>query len=63
MTKLLTIEDVCALLNCTKRTIYNWIKTDGFPAPIKLSAQTRAWREEDVEDWVISREKAPIKAA
>jgi len=36
-------------------TLLRWIQTEGFPSGFKLSANTRAWREEDVEAWLASR--------
>ncbi|WP_432481488.1 helix-turn-helix transcriptional regulator [Moraxella sp. ZY200743] len=36
----------------SKSTIYNWVKTGKFPAPIKLSPAMTAWRNSDILDWI-----------
>ena len=37
-------------------TLARWIEREGFPPGIMLGANTRAWRESDVEAWLASRE-------
>jgi predicted DNA-binding transcriptional regulator AlpA len=39
-------------------TLSRWIERDGFPPGRKLSANTRAWSEEEVEAWLNSRPTA-----
>ena len=38
-------------------TLYYLINKGTFPAPVKLSARSVAWRESEVIDWIDSREK------
>jgi predicted DNA-binding transcriptional regulator AlpA len=41
-----------------RMTLSRWIKAHGFPRPIALGPNTRAWRAEDVERWLAEREAA-----
>lgn len=36
-------------------TVYRWIKTQGFPRPIKLSPCCSLWVVEEVQAWIDSR--------
>ncbi|MBO1928304.1 AlpA family phage regulatory protein [Thiomicrorhabdus sp. 6S2-11] len=36
-------------------TIYRWIKSEGFPPPIKLSPSCSVWDLEKIEAWEESR--------
>ncbi len=36
------------------QTIYNWIKTEGFPPPMKLGGSSR-WKLSQVVEWSNSR--------
>jgi predicted DNA-binding transcriptional regulator AlpA len=40
------------------RTLNRWIRTLGFPPPIRLTAQTKRWRESDVDRWIAERAAA-----
>lgn len=35
-----------------RTTLHEWCKSGRFPAPIKLSANMTAWRNEDVHAWL-----------
>jgi prophage regulatory protein len=47
-----------ARLNVSGSAIWAWTKKGTFPKPIKLSANTTAWRAADVEAWAKSRIEA-----
>jgi predicted DNA-binding transcriptional regulator AlpA len=36
-------------------TLIRWIKEQGFPAGIMLGPNTRAWFEQEVDDWLERR--------
>ena len=38
-----------------RMTLARYIKNQGFPRGFYLTPQTRAWREDDVLDWVENR--------
>lgn len=43
-------------------TLTRWIDRDGFPPGRKLSANTRAWTEDEIEAWLASRPLASERA-
>jgi prophage regulatory protein len=42
----------------TKGTIYQWIKTQGFPAPIHLGANLVRWNSAQVDAWEAEKQEA-----
>lgn len=42
----------------SKATIWRWVKSGDFPAPIKLAESTTAWKLSDVLDWLQTRAPA-----
>lgn len=36
-------------------SIWNWVRTGKFPAPVKLSPNCTAWNAADVERWAAER--------
>ena len=36
-------------------TLWRWVRSGDFPAPVQLGPQTTAWRVADVERWERSR--------
>jgi prophage regulatory protein len=52
------VEEMC----CRKKSsIYAGWKKGTFPAPLKLSARSIAWRSEDIEAWIAARPTADSK--
>jgi len=43
------------MLPVTAGTIWRWVKSGHFPAPVPLGPQTTAWPVEVVEDWLKQR--------
>lgn len=41
-------------------TLSRWIKSQGFPPPVKLGPNTAAWSTAAVEAWVASRPNAAL---
>ncbi|MBO0612970.1 helix-turn-helix transcriptional regulator [Thiothrix fructosivorans] len=54
---MLTMHQLRAMLNLSKTTIYELIKTSGFPAPHKFGKASR-WAETEVEGWIKARRNA-----
>lgn len=46
-TRLLTIKDVSATLNCSRTTIWRKIKSGDIPAPVLICGLTR-WKPEQI---------------
>ena len=55
--KLIRRPDVEARTGLSRSTLYEWMKRGDFPQPVKLGARLVAWRESDVAEWLVSREK------
>lgn len=47
---LMTIEDLATYLKVSRRTIYEWLKTNKIPA-LKLVGQWR-FKKEKIDDWL-----------
>ena len=56
--KLLTVREVCALLQISRTSLYDWLAAGRFPKPIHLKQNVPRWRESDVLAWLESREAA-----
>lgn len=55
----LRFADLCSRGIVSNRvTLYRWIKTQGFPRPIKLGPNTAVWRADQVEHWLAAREQS-----
>jgi len=37
-------------------TLWRWVKTGTFPAPVKLGPRVTAWRWDEVQAWMKDRE-------
>jgi prophage regulatory protein len=54
--RLVSIRDVLALTSISRGTLYIWIKQGHFPKPVQIGKRRVAWREQQVRDWISSRE-------
>ena len=59
---LLRLPDVIARVGLSRSTIYRATANGGFPRPLKLTAQTVAWRESEINAWIDSRPRAGTDA-
>ncbi|ELY7414512.1 AlpA family phage regulatory protein [Cronobacter sakazakii] len=64
--KLKTVLEYCA---SSKATLYRQIKAGHFPEPVRLTggwddsnaaSRSVAWREEEILQWIASRQKVPL---
>lgn len=62
--KLKTVLEQCAF---SRATLYRQIKAGHFPEPVRLtgaldnaSSRSVAWREEEILQWIDSRQKVPL---
>lgn len=53
--RLLRIREVLQLCGLSRATLYREIKLHSFPAPVKLSARSVGWLQDDVVQWLESR--------
>ena len=52
---LLSIEQVCDLLNRDRKTLWAWMRDGHFINPIKVNGRTLGFLETDFEQWLISK--------
>jgi prophage regulatory protein len=50
--RLLTIEQVCKLVNRDRRTIWKWGKDGLFIEPVKMQGRTVGFKEKDFIEWI-----------
>jgi predicted DNA-binding transcriptional regulator AlpA len=49
------IREVLQLCGLSRATLYREIKLHAFPAPVKLSARSVGWLQDDVVQWLEKR--------
>lgn len=54
--RLLRNPEVRAITGLGKTSLYDLIRTGGFPAPVRLGVRSVAWRESDLRQWLNSRQ-------
>lgn len=57
---LLRLKEVCEMLGISRSTIYHYIKSHGFPKPIKLGSSPTspsAWDKQEIDNWIEERKK------
>lgn len=55
--RLLRINDVLKICGLSRATLYREIALHDFPAPLRISARSVAWLQDEVMQWVESRIK------
>ncbi|MDG1287867.1 MAG: AlpA family transcriptional regulator [Rickettsiales bacterium] len=66
MTKrIIRLSEVKSKTGLSRSSIYDGIKMNTFPAPIKITSHAVGWIESEVNDWIESRisNSRPIKAS
>jgi len=61
--KFLRYSDLKARQIVTNRmTLRRWIAEQGFPAGVQLGPNSVAWREDEIEAWLASRQRNRVAA-
>ncbi|MBC8718221.1 AlpA family phage regulatory protein [Ochrobactrum sp. Marseille-Q0166] len=50
--RLLDVKDVKQLTTLGRTTIYQYVKDNKFPKPLRLGANKIRWREDEVVEWL-----------
>jgi excisionase family DNA binding protein len=50
--EMLSIDEICQLLDCHRSTIKRWIRHGQFPVPLRRAGQVKRWRRRAVLDFV-----------
>lgn len=53
--RLMRLREVLQLCGFSRATLYREIKLHTFPAPVKLSARSVGWLQDDVMQWLDAR--------
>ncbi|MCY4652261.1 MAG: AlpA family transcriptional regulator [Dehalococcoidia bacterium] len=56
--KVLRLPAVLERIGLSRSTLWRLISDGQFPAPIRLGPRATGWIEEEVDDWISSRERA-----
>lgn len=60
-TKLLRLPTVCERTGLGRSRVYKLIQENSFPAPVQIGIRSVAWPENEIEEWIAARLKAPRK--
>ena len=66
MSAFLRIPDVKKKTGLSRTTIYDRIKKNTFPKPIKLSKTISVWLESEIDDWIddfVAEQRGQVKEA
>lgn len=55
---LIRLPEVSARVGLRRTALYESIRRGDFPAPVRLTARSVAWRADQVADWIESRPSA-----
>jgi prophage regulatory protein len=61
--RVLRRKEVLERLGVSNTSLWLWVRTGRFPAPIELGDRSRAWLEHEVDAWLLSRADARDRAA
>ncbi|WP_298192056.1 AlpA family phage regulatory protein [Metallibacterium sp.] len=53
--RLLRLPEVIRTTGLARSSIYDLIRLGRFPAPVPLTATARAWRSDEVDNWIAQR--------
>ncbi len=53
--RLLNEAEVLRRLTISRSTLYRWVRSGAFPAPLQLGPRRVAWSGADFDDWIQSR--------
>lgn len=54
--------ELLEIIGVSRSTIDRWVLSGNFPAAIKLSTSRKAWKGNEVKEWIESRDRlAPLK--
>ncbi|WP_411706045.1 helix-turn-helix transcriptional regulator [Edaphovirga cremea] len=54
--QLLSITQVCTLINRDRRSLWRWVIEGRFPQPLRLNGRTLGWKQETYQEWLESLE-------
>ena len=55
---LLSVDEVCSLLGCSRASVYRWLAQGAFPEPVKVGTRPRFYAT-DLDTWLTKRRGLP----
>ncbi|MDU4843030.1 MULTISPECIES: helix-turn-helix transcriptional regulator [Leclercia] len=55
--RLIRINAMLELLDCSRTTLYRWVKSGYFPKPLMRSGKTLGWPASLYENWLAQNDK------
>ena len=53
--RFMRLSEVLQLTGVSRSTIYRWMATGKFPKQVSLGANTVAWLDREIDDWILGR--------
>ena len=48
-------KDVLKIVGVSRSTLYRWIQSNEFPAPVRIGPRTKVWPEDKLKHWIESK--------
>lgn len=59
--RLVRLPEVMGMVGVPKETILYWMRRGQFPRPLLLGQRARAWRLDEIQQWMESRERVTYR--
>ena len=59
--RFMRLPEVCRTVGVGKSTVWELVRRGAFPLPIKVTTKCTAWRSDEVEAWMASRNRVGIR--
>lgn len=56
-TKFLTRKEILEITGKSNPTVWRWTKAGTFPKPYKLGERSVGWKDNEIQEWIASRER------
>jgi prophage regulatory protein len=56
--RLIRQPEVLRRVGISKSTLWDWIKADRFPRPVRLGERAVAWKSSEIDRWIEGRVEA-----
>lgn len=53
--RILRIQEVCEMVGLARSSVWNLVKSGDFPAPRRLGPRAIGWRDDEIDQWILSR--------
>jgi prophage regulatory protein len=53
--RFIRLPELLTIVGVSRASIWNYVKAQTFPQPVKLSPRLVGWRESEVQNWIATR--------